>query len=33
MESTQIVRIVAIVLAVIILGILVMRMRSRKSKS
>jgi|ADurb_H2B_02_Slu_FD_contig_21_5902943_length_237_multi_2_in_0_out_0_1 hypothetical protein len=33
MELTQIIRIVAAVLAVIILGILVMRMRSRKSKS
>jgi hypothetical protein len=33
MEATQIVRIVSLVLAVVILGILIMRMRSRKSKS
>jgi hypothetical protein len=33
MDTTQIIRVVAMVLAVIILGILVMRMRSRKSKS
>jgi hypothetical protein len=33
MDSVQTVRIVAIILAVVILGILIMRMRSRKSKS
>ena len=33
MDSVQTVRIVAIILAFVVLGILIVRMRSRKSKS
>jgi hypothetical protein len=33
MDSVQTVRVVAIILAFVILGILIIRMRSRKSKS